>query len=452
MKAFIKVSITAFTMFLISSVVIAQQSKIDEIKADPTYGNSPDERMQCAANLSSMAEYVEVGAMDLAYTPWLSCYLNCPASRKNIYIMGANILKYKIKNAANDDEKNAFIDTLMNLYDKRFKYDFCNESYSLGKKGIDLLTYRVADIKIAYGYLKKSVEISGDDVEEAATVYLMNASNGLYQTGELEGAELINDYVLAMDALDRKLKKEPRSKVKINRAIEQVEKIFAESGAANTEALVAIFTPKYEAASNDVDLLKKIITLLDNTEDGKEAELYAKASESLYAIEPSAEAAANLAKLFALKEDYAKASDYYTKAIEISDDNDMKADYNYQLAAIAFKQEQYPTARKYALDAIALRPDFGDAYILIGNCYVSTKCGETNFQKATVYLVAVDKFSKARSVDPTVAEKADELINRYKKYFPIRDDAFFEGYTDGKSYTVGCWINESTTIRTISTN
>lgn len=447
MKTFRKIAISFFAVVAFSCLATAQ-STIEKIKADPAYGDNPDERMECAANLSSMAEYVEVGAMDLAYGPWESCYLNCPASRKNIYIMGANILKYKIKNAETEADKNMYIDTLMNLYDKRFKYDFCDESYALGKKGIDLLTYRVADIKIAYGYLKKSVEISGDDVVEASAVYLMNASNGLYQTGEIEGGELINDYILAMDALSRKLTAKPKKKVKINRAIEQVEKIFAESGAANTDALVKIFTPKYEAAKDDVDLLKKIIALLDNTEGGKETELYAQVSESYYEIEPTSDAAANLAKLFALKEDYTKSNDYYTKAIEQSDDDLMKADYYYQLAAIAMKQQEYQTARKNALEAIALRSDFGDAYLLIGNCYVTAKCGESNFEKATVYLVAVDKFKKAKAVDPSVAEKADELINRYKKYFPNKEEAFFEGYTDGKTYTVGCWINESTTVRT----
>ena len=447
METFRKIAISIFAVVAFSGLASAQ-STIERIKADPTYGDNPDERMECAANLSSMAEYVEVGAMDLAYGPWESCYLNCPASRKNIYIMGANILKYRIKNAETEDDKNMYIDTLMNLYDKRFKYDFCDESYALGKKGIDLLTYRVADIKIAYGYLKKSVEISGNDVEEAAAVYLMNASNGLFQTGEIEGGELINDYVLSMDALDKKLIAVPKKKVKINRAKEQVEKIFAESGAANTDALVKIFTPKYEAAPDDVDLLKKIITLLENTDGGEDAELYAKALESLYIAEPSAEAASDLAKLFAGKEDYTKAKDYYTKAIEQSEDDIMKADYYYQLAAIAVKQEDYPMARKQALEAIKLRADFGDAYILIGNCYVATKCGNTDFEKAAVYLVAVDKFSKAKAVDPSVAEKADELINRYKKYFPNKEKAFFEGYTDGKTYTVGCWINESTTVRT----
>ena len=56
---------------------------------------------------------------------------------------------------------------------------------------------------------------------------------------------------------------------------------------------------------------------------------------------------------------------------------------------------------------------------------------------------------KARNVDPSVTENANKQITNYSKYFPGKEDAFFLGLNNGDSYTVGCWIGETTAIRTI---
>ena len=69
------------------------------------------------------------------------------------------------------------------------------------------------------------------------------------------------------------------------------------------------------------------------------------------------------------------------------------------------------------------------------------------FDKRTVFWAAVDKFVKAKQVDPSVAAKANEYIERYSPHFPTKDEAFFRDITAGKSVKVGGWINETTTAR-----
>jgi len=62
--------------------------------------------------------------------------------------------------------------------------------------------------------------------------------------------------------------------------------------------------------------------------------------------------------------------------------------------------------------------------------------------------VAVDKFQKAKQVDSSVADEANELIRRYSPYFPSRDDIFFKPeLQEGQSFFVGGWIGESTVCR-----
>ncbi len=412
---------------------------------NPKYGTDSIARMKCASELSTMSEFVKIKVYDYAFASWKYCFANCPESSKNIYVQGKKILAFKIDETEDPEIREGYIDTLMILYDLRIEY-FGQKGKVLGYKGIDVLKYRRDAIEEAYGYLRESLELDKNKADASVAATLITASGALFKGGKIEADEMIANYILAMESLEGM-----RQDAKTTKAKESVEKTFAESGAADCDALINIFTPKYEAGMQDVELLKKITELLIQT-NCQESDLFAKAAESLYSIEPSAKAGANLALIFASKEEFEKAIDYYKKAIEQETDAELKAGYYFQLAAIAMKQKNYQLVKKYCDQAISSKPDFGKAYILMGNAYAaaSPSCGSTNFEKAAVYLVAVDKFVKAKSVDPSVSEEASQLISRYAQYYPNKEDAFFEGFTDGQSYTVKCWINESTKIRTRS--
>lgn len=441
MKKFIKGVVIAVLIGLSGNYSFGQKLKPHE---DPAYGADSASRMECLGNLSSMSQFVKIKVYEYAYLPWVDCFKNCPASSKNIYIHGEKIIAFKIENSQTEVEKQAFIDTLMMLYDQRIKY-FGQEGKVIGKKGIDLLQYRRDSVQEAYGYLKKSLEIEKSEVDEAVAATLVTCSSVLFKAGKIPADVMIENYLSTVEALGAAQQTE---KTKIT--IESIERTFAESGAADCNALIGIFTPKYEANKQDVETLKKITELLKNTKCQK-TDLFAQASESLFALEPSANAGANLGIVFAGREEYSKALDYYKKAVELETDTEKKAQYYFQLAAISLQVRNLPEVKKYGYEAINLKPNYGEAYLIIGNAYAASgnSCGGTNFERASVYLAAVDKFIKAKNVDPSVSEKANDAINNYSRFYPNNEDAFFEGYTDGQSYTVKCWINEPTTIRTI---
>jgi hypothetical protein len=56
-------------------------------------------------------------------------------------------------------------------------------------------------------------------------------------------------------------------------------------------------------------------------------------------------------------------------------------------------------------------------------------------------------WQRARSIDSGVASEASRLINQYSQYMPSLDDIFQRMKSEGDSYYVGCWIQESTVIR-----
>jgi tetratricopeptide (TPR) repeat protein len=427
------------------STLIAQPV---EIQNNPKYGADSISRMECANDLSTMSEFMKINLPDYALASWQKVFANCPESSKNIYIYGVRIYRHKLKNMTDPDLKASAIDTLMLIYDKRAQY-FGQEGLVLGRKGLDLLKYDPSQVERGYDLLKKSVQQSGVSAEPAVMVTLMNLSNGLFRSGNIDSRELIDNYLVTTDILEKRIQVGGKYKAQAETALENIEAIFAASGAADCPTLVEIFTPKFEKTPNDLDFLTKLTSLLINKEC-EETELFAQTSENLYTLEPSAQAAYNLAVLFFKKDDLEKAVGYYEEAISREEDLTKKAKYEYELGLIQFsKYNDFTKSRNLAREAISHNPEWGAPYILIGNLYASSSsiCGENDFEKSTIFWAAVDKFISAKSVDPESADEANELINKYSQYFPNVEDAFFYGFENGQSYTVGCWINETTTVR-----
>ena len=103
-----------------------------------------------------------------------------------------------------------------------------------------------------------------------------------------------------------------------------------------------------------------------------------------------------------------------------------------------------------AYKSAELRQEWGEPFISIANIYASSvkKCSSTDFESASIYWLVVDKFIKAKSVDSSVADKANKAIATYSKFFPNTEQCFFEGIESGQTFLVECWINEKTKVRT----
>jgi tetratricopeptide (TPR) repeat protein len=425
----------------------AQQLNITE---NPKYGADSVSRLECANNLSTMSEFMKINLYDYALPAWKKVFSDCPESSKNIYLYGVKIYRAKLDNTSDPDARAGALDTLMLVYDKRAQY-FGQEGLVLGRKGLDLFKYDREQIRESYDLLKRSMEMSKASTEPAVMVTLMQISNALFRSDVIEGRELIDNYLLSEDNLNKRMNAAGgKYRAQSEKALANIYAIFANSGAADCATLVEIFGPKFEKTPEDLEFLKKLTSLLID-QDCEDSELFASSSENLYRLEPSSLAAYNLAKLFFKKEEFDKSVSYYEEAIQSEADPVTRAKYQYELGLIQFsKYNDFARARSLAREAISNNPEWGQPYILIGNLYASSssQCGENEFEKSTIFWVAVDKFIRARAVDASVSEEASELINKYTQYFPNVEDAFFYGFEDGQSYTVECWINESTSVRT----
>ena len=216
----------------------------------------------------------------------------------------------------------------------------------------------------------------------------------------------------------------------------------------NCDKLKELKEPYFADNAQSAAWLEATTKLLDRGGCESEA-FYLQVSEALFALEPSSDAALSLAKAFNKQGDPAKAISYYTKAADLAETDKAKFDIWIKLAKTSKNKKEYPKVREYARKALTINPNSGEAYILIGDAYAAsaTSCGTGDLRRGGVYLVAVDKYAKAKSVDPSIADEAQAKINKYAAYFPNKEDAFFKGINAGAPYRVGCWIGESTTVR-----
>ena len=67
---------------------------------------------------------------------------------------------------------------------------------------------------------------------------------------------------------------------------------------------------------------------------------------------------------------------------------------------------------------------------------------------STKYWAAVDKLQQAKKVEPELAEKANTLINSFRKHYPNADDVFMHDQLKvGEPFTVGGVIGETVICR-----
>lgn len=433
-----------------SSYVVAQEENANA--GESRYGN---DSVTCIMNISLYREFFKQWkASDYksetvkdVIEPWRWVFLNCPKGTQNTYIDGVKIVSYMIENAKTPALKDKYIDTLMMVYDQRIKY-FGKEGYVLGRKGVDLFTYRPKDIEEIYKDLKKSVELEGDNTAGPVLVWYMNAAVNMAKEGKADSAVIFDTYDISTVIIDHNIKKnESVPEEKKNWEIIQGNiELILEPFATCTD-LVKIYRKKFTETPNDVVLLKKINTILDDKKCQTDP-LYFETTKRLYELEPSPASAYMIGKMLLNEGKYAESIDYLKEAEKMGDTTALQKSYKY-IAQAYRVLNNFPAARTYALKSAALNPHDGDPYMMIGDMYAESAkdCGTNDLTSRAAYWTAVDKYIKAKQVDPSIVAEADKKISAYSVYFPTTSTIFFYALKEGDTYKVECWINEDTKIR-----
>ena len=414
---------------------------------------------------------------------WREVFLTGPRASQYTFTNGEKILDYLIRQ--NPKDKDAYIDTLGILMDTRAKC-FPNDPKTgqsqvasiMGRKGLLIYTYNKNRYEEAYNVLKDAVALDPSQLQGAYIDAYFKATIDMVNNGKEEKMTIINVYQELTDVVDANIKvlaeKEAQlAEAKANaeesgdaeavagfdKQLEKNEKtIDINKGVKNNldnlfqpyascDDLIKVFTAKMAETPDDVNLLKRITTILDK-KDCTDSKLFLDASKKLYEIEPSPEAAYNIGVKLFKEGKNGEAANYFEQATS-SDNNDRVFRAYRNLGYCYLNTNSFSKCREAARKAAVVDPTSGEPYIIIGMAYAASAnaLSDSKFGGKEVYWAAVDKLIKAKQIDPSVANRASDLIRSYSQHFPSIETIFFNDYAEGQSYTVGGWINESTTIR-----
>ncbi len=435
--------------------VNAQKAGYDPVKAPFGHG---EDSVNCRLNLSLMQTSAKAESYDSALKPWMAVYENCPASSKNIYIYGPRIFKALYEATPDAAKKKEYLDKTMEIYDTRIKYYGEDDAKGtiLAYKAYDYMELmgEKTDQAVVYSWLGEAIkEMKGNMNPLDAYSYYMVASLSQYLNDNSKKDQYLQDYFTVVGYVDQAIANAKSANDQANADYlgmvkDGIVKGFISSGAGDCKTLTEYYADKVEPNKANKEFLNEVINALGSV-GCSETDLYFTASEYLYRLEPSAGAAIGLANKSLRDKDYDTALKYYDEAANLETDKNKASDYMMQLAGIFSNQRNFAKARQAAIEATVYNPNNGEAYILIAQLYASSANNIfSEPEKAgLVYLVAVDKLQKARSVDPSVAAKANSLINRYSAAFMDTETAFMMGIKSGETVFIPGWIGESTTVR-----
>ncbi len=420
------------------------------------YGHGKDS-IRCLKNLSLYNEYYKQKNFPDALVYWEQVFDECPKATSNIYSHGEKMYKALLAKEKGSVKREEYYNKLMSIYDQRIKY-FGNSkkyptSYIMGKKGMAMLTYKKDDKEViheASELINKAIKERGVKTQAAVIITFMTNTVTRYKDGDIDEMMVVDNYNTASSVITQKIAvAKGDKKIEYEGFKKRIDKLFANSGAASCENISKIFEPQLDEHAEDLEWLKRTNHLL--VRGGcDETQLFFNTSELLYKIEPSSSSAYGLFKMNLETNNIEKAKQYLKEAIEMEEDSDAKAKFYTKLALLSLSEKKYQEVKAISLKAIKLKPDCGTAYILIGKAYAASAntYGKNAFEHSTVYWAAVDKFVKAKRVDPTKGEEANNLINIYSAHFPNKEEIFFQKEVAiSAPYKIGGWINETTKVR-----
>jgi tetratricopeptide (TPR) repeat protein len=474
--------------FVLVAIMFGMAMSVSAQETGSKYGT---DSVACVTNLSmyreyckqwEAAKYAPEAFSEEMVTAWRNVFLNCPRASQLVYTNGEKIMDYYIR--TDSKNKDAYIDTLNMLADTRAQY-FPNDPKTgapqvasiMGKKGLLVYTYNKNRYEEAYNILKDAVALDPSQLQGASIDAYFKSTIDMVNSGKEEKMTVINVYQELSEVLDDNIKVLAETVAQLEEAKATAEEAGDDSGIAgfdkqiekseksininkgvknnldnlfqpfaSCEDLIKVFSAKMAENPNDVTLLKRITTILDKKEC-TDSKLFLEAAVKLNELEPSPEASYSLGLKFFKDRKWNDAATFFEQATK-TENNDRKYRAYRNLGMCYQNMGSLSRARDIFRRAAQVDPTNGEPYLLIGMLYAeSSKQFSGDIDSKAVFWAAVDKCVKAKTLDPSIADRANSLIRSYSQYFPSMETIFFNDYSEGQSYNVGGWIGESTTIR-----
>ena len=412
------------------------------------YGETVEER---AANIQAsnfLAEAVKNKRYDEALPHLRQLVNDRPQASVNIFKYGKLIYRNKINRSKSRDEKYAYGDSPLMMYDMQAEYfgQGGRESAAdiLGNKAKEVLLYRSADREgIRNAFREAIAAADGQADPELVVIYYKNLCDD-YQNDEVTADEVIAEYERLSPLFE--------GNAAAAESKQQFDAAFGLSGAASCENLERLFAAKLAAAPDDEAVLSQAVSLMSRAKCN--SDFYFQVAEKYYEVKPSAETAMALAQVFQNEGDYDKAVKYLNEALAVETDPLEKEKLLVRIGIVELVANRIPAAAASVRQALDLNPENGLAYFVLAQCYASSAASCAGFAGQAAFWAAYDTMSKAVNYmsdedESSYGNSARASLAAYRNRFPTSEECFFNELKEGDRYTVSCGTaaGVATTVR-----
>lgn len=427
----------------------------------------------CTENLSLMGTSVQAKNPD-AYDYLTMLRKDCPSFHKGIYSYGEAAIKLRIEKATTPADKEKYVRDLMKLYDEHDQYFPNNGAGNKMKKGLVLFENKIGTSQEVYDLLDHAFKADYANFKYAKAMYVYfeilvkdfkTGSKGielqqvfdkyddLSQKLVEEEDELTNEkdgLISKEEAGETLTDREIKRKAKLENNLEifssiknDMDNIILEL--STCDKLIPFYQKGFDTNKANEQWLKRAADRLEAKGCDNDP-LFSKISEALYKLNPSAEAAEKLAVVEYQRKNTTKALEYFNQAADFYKDNTKKANIYYKMASL-FSRSSKSQARTYARKALAVKPSYGKAYLLIAQLYGSSinDCGGDQFEKRAMYWLAAQYCDKAASADSSIKALANKTAASYRAAAPSKTEIFQSGKA-GQRIAFNCWVGESVVV------
>jgi tetratricopeptide (TPR) repeat protein len=429
---------------------------------------------ECAEKLSVFAELAKVKNYQEAATHLQYLRDNCASFHPAIYQLGEPTLKFLIDNATSPEAKESQVRDLMLLYDQSEK-NFPGKIKGTNiKKALALFDNNVGSKDEIFQILDQAFKNDRENFTDALAMYVyFEIFVDKFESGksEIQLQEVFDKYDLISDKLQEETNKLSEAKdelIKLEESqelsdrqkrdfaryeinLEAYETIGTSMDAkisllATCDRLIPFLSKSFEEKKGDVEWLSRAAARLYK-KDCSSDPLFAKISEALHVLNPTAKSAYNLGVAAYNSKDTQNAIKYFNQAAELHSDNNEKAKVYYTMATTVYGNGNKVQARAHAEKALAAKPSYGKAYLYIAQLYANSinDCGDDPFDKRAVYWLAAQTARKAGQVDSSLKTTAGQQAAGYEQRAPSRQEIFSSGKS-GQSVTFKCWIGKSIAV------
>lgn len=393
------------------------------------------------------------GKSDEAFPYWERVYKAAPyadGKRADHFYDGQQFYIRFHQAATTDADKAKYRDQILALFDQEIACTGKTGPVS-GRKGYYMFYNLATPYPETYKALKASMEALAGETEYIVLVPMAYVLVDQYLNKRILVDEARDVYIRLVQIADAKIAAAGTYAAQYQQArdammptLEQIESQLFDCAWFKGK-LEPVFRQNPDDAEKAKEIYQRLLAQKCPQDDPFVKEVAAKVKADYMARNPGA-----YAEELAKEGKYAEALAKYREAVETEGDAEKKADYFYEMAMIEFRHmERFATARDHARKALKIRPNWGLPYILIGDMYARSyrSCGGSDFEQRCVILAAIEKYSEAKAMDPSIASQANERISRYLSARPSYEDGHMLGKAEGQSQAIGCWIGETVTLR-----